>query len=198
MRSADSPAASSSVRLFAAVSVPDSVKQLLSSWCNDIEEQLPFRKWVHEQDYHITLQFLGDTPSERVSAIISALREAAAAAQTFELGMTSLGVFGRPATPSILWAGVEGDLTQLQLLQKSVSQLLEPLGFVPEERRFHPHLTIARNYTGEEPFERSLLDRYNVPAAAAVTWSVDAITLYKSRLQQRPMYEALSVVEFPR
>ncbi len=193
-----SPAAAS-VRLFAAVAVPASVKQALSAWCGDIKEQLPFRKWVHEQDYHITLQFLGDTPADRVPAIVSALHEAAAAAQPFKLELAPLGVFGRRANPSVLWAGVDGDLKPLRLLQREVSRLLEPLGFVPEDRPYAPHLTLARNYAGAAaaPFERSQLDRFTVPASVSVPWTVNAITLYVSRLQQRPMYEILAAAEFP-
>ncbi|SFT29434.1 RNA 2',3'-cyclic phosphodiesterase [Paenibacillus sp. BC26] len=184
------------VRLFAAVSVPDTIKQSLSILCEDIKSELPFRKWAHMDDYHITLQFLGDTPSALIPAISTALREAAAAVPAFELRVDSLGVFGRPIRPSVLWSGVHGDVEQLHKLQQNVAQKLKPLGLMPESRSYNPHLTLARNYAGVESFELSQLGGFKVqtaPSGTPLQWSADAITLYQTHLQRRPMYEAISV-----
>ncbi|MBP3966839.1 RNA 2',3'-cyclic phosphodiesterase [Paenibacillus lignilyticus] len=188
-------ASSEMVRLFAAVSVPDTIKQSLSILCEDIKSELPFRKWAHMDDYHITLQFLGDTPSALVPAISTALREAASV-PAFELRVASLGVFGRPIRPSVLWAGVEGDVEQLHKLQQNVARKLKPLGLMPESRSYNPHLTLARNYAGVESFELSRLSGFKVPttpSGSPLQWTAKAITLYQSHLQRRPMYEAISV-----
>ncbi|SDX96496.1 RNA 2',3'-cyclic phosphodiesterase [Paenibacillus sp. CF384] len=190
----NTPAApAQTVRLFAAVPVPDSIKQSLSIGCEDIKPQLPFRKWAHPADYHITLQFLGDTPIELVPAISAALREAASSVLAFSLHVTSLGVFGRPIRPSVLWADVAGDVEQLHKLQQNVVRVLKPLGLMPESRSYHPHLTLARNYAGESSFEPSQLMGWKLPSGSPLQWQADAITLYQSHLQRRPMYEAVSV-----
>ncbi|WMT42096.1 2'-5' RNA ligase family protein [Paenibacillus sp. D2_2] len=48
-------------RLFIAIPIPSAVKQVIADWCEEQRDQLSFRKWVHQEDYHITVQFLGDT-----------------------------------------------------------------------------------------------------------------------------------------
>lgn len=87
-------------RLFIAVPLPDEVKNRLNDWCQKRQDELKFRKWVHPADYHITVQFLGDTPSSRVQAILEGLREAVSGIEPFQLEAAGIGAFGRPAQPS--------------------------------------------------------------------------------------------------
>jgi 2'-5' RNA ligase len=44
----------------------------------------------------------------------------------------------------VLWAGVDGDLATLRLLQRRLDEKLSHLGYPPEDREFSPHLTLAR------------------------------------------------------
>ncbi|KRE57815.1 RNA 2',3'-cyclic phosphodiesterase [Paenibacillus sp. Soil750] len=183
------------VRLFVAVPVPSETKLAINDWMAEIQPYLPFRKWVHHEDLHITLQFLGDTQSDRVSLLTHTLQEISARSTPLSLRVESLGLFGRPTHPSVLWAGVGGDLTELHNLQQRVADALTPLGFTPEERNFHPHLTLARNYTGTAPFDRNTLRDYPVPSSQhneSLAWNSQGITLYRSHLNNRPMYEAVS------
>jgi 2'-5' RNA ligase len=183
------------VRLFVAVPLPSEIKLVVNDWMNEIKPHLPFRKWVHYEDLHITLQFLGDTLSDRVSLITHTLQEISALTNPLWLRVESLGLFGRPTHPSVLWAGVGGDLTGLHSLQQLVARALTPLGFTPEERAFHPHLTLARNYTGTTHFERDKLSDLPVPSSQLddlLAWKSQGIILYRSHLNKRPMYETIS------
>jgi 2'-5' RNA ligase len=183
-------------RLFVAVPLSSDMKQTLISWSNELKKHFPFRKWVDRDDLHITLQFLGNTPHERIANIEIAIREALALAAPFELVIMALGTFGRPANPSILWAGIGGQTDQLHNLQQLISGRLATIGYKPEERPFHPHLTLARNYNAEEPFDRELLDKFVIPSTPSgdpLHWKTDEIVLYTSHIGRRPsMYEAIS------
>lgn len=48
-------------RLFIAVKVPSNLSELLEKESKKCSAKLKFAKWTHSEDYHITLQFLGDT-----------------------------------------------------------------------------------------------------------------------------------------
>lgn len=46
------------IRLFVAAPLPSSVRLAVSAWQNTLKQELPFAKWVHPDDLHITLHFL--------------------------------------------------------------------------------------------------------------------------------------------
>ncbi|WP_052487041.1 RNA 2',3'-cyclic phosphodiesterase [Gordoniibacillus kamchatkensis] len=126
-----------------------------------------------------------------------ALRQAAEAAAPFELEIAGLGVFGAPARPTILWAGVGGGLAPLAACQRRVEDALAALGYEREARPFRPHVTLARKYSGVAPFPRAELERLaqQLQAGGALRWTARTVVLCRSHLGRTPMYEALA--EFP-
>lgn len=183
------------VRLFVAVPVPSEIKYALANWLEEIKPHMFFRKWVHPEDLHITLQFLGNTPSESVPRINRVLQERIPVSSSLALRLESLGIFGRSIQPSVLWVGVGGDVEGLRNLQVRVADALTPLGFSPEDRKFHPHVTIARDYIGETSFERNKLSTFtmpNSPPEDLLSWKSDEVTLYRSHLSKQPMYQAIA------
>lgn len=107
-------------RLFVGIQLPQDASRELDLWKGSIQQALPFSKWTHPQDVHVTLSFLGDASAETTQELASDLRQLAAAALPLALHAEGLGVFGPPAAPSILWAGVAGDLYALAALQREV------------------------------------------------------------------------------
>ncbi|WP_079420636.1 RNA 2',3'-cyclic phosphodiesterase [Paenibacillus ferrarius] len=162
-----------------------------------MKPHLFFRKWVHHEDLYIKLQFLGNTPSEKVLLIDQVLQELTTVSSPLSLRVESLGFFGRAVQPSVLWAGVGGDVKGLHNLQKQVTYALTLFGFSPEERNFHPHLTLARDHIGRTPFDRNKLSTLTLPNSSLedlLSWKSKEIMLYRSHLNKRPMYEAISFV----
>lgn len=121
-------------RLFIAVPLPDDVKASLATWTNALRAQLPFRKWVHPADYHLTLQFLGPLSQEQLETTLVQVPKAIKPSKPFSLAIHRLGTFGQRRQPRILWAGVSGDREALQQLQHNVVAQLELLG-LPKQRR---------------------------------------------------------------
>ena len=50
--------------------------------------------------------------------------------------------------PRVLWIGLDDPSQALGRLNERLMAALTPLGFPPEERPFHPHLTLARAQNG--------------------------------------------------
>lgn len=97
-------------------------------------------------DFHTTVQFLGDTAEEDVAKIGGALAEAARLVEPVAVSYGGLGAFPTPARARVVWAAVrevdaEGALAELAGL---VGESLAGLGYPPERRAFHPHVTIGR------------------------------------------------------
>lgn len=148
---------SNAKRLFAAVPVPDSIRKTIAAKQQRWQTLAPFRKWTHPDDLHITLVFIGQTEPTQIPSLIHHIRLAASGQPPFTLSLHSIGSFGRPQKPSILWIGVEGDLDRLNRLQRELHNNISQLGFPLDQRPYSPHLTVARQYTGSAPFESTSL-----------------------------------------
>lgn len=176
-------------RLFVAVRLPADVSSRIQEWTAAWKEQVSFRKWVHPQDYHITVQFLGDTSTYRIEELTMALQQVAKEHPSFELRLQDAGIFGASASPRILWAGIGGNLSALEQLQRSVVQKMESFGYVPEDRPYRPHITVSRKFQGDQRFSLDIIGRGPEP----IQWRVQEIVLFRTNLHASPMYEIVGV-----
>ncbi|STO13405.1 2'-5' RNA ligase [[Flavobacterium] thermophilum] len=173
---------------FIAVPLTADAKQAIARFSGDAASSLPFRTWVHEQDYHITLAFLGDVPPERMAPLCEAMNAVAARCAPFSLELAGLGTFGERTAPRIFWQGVKAE-TALNELRREVYEACLALGFSLDRRPFAPHITIARKWQGEAPFQPEAL--HSLPAASAA-FSVPEIVLYRTNMEKTPKYETIA------
>ena len=129
------------VRLFMAVNVP--FPRSLQSVMRTLDAIGRSVLTVAAETSHVTLKFLGDTNSSQLEAIESAMKTAVAEQSRQVIRVEQLGAFPDAERPSVIWAGLSNS-NWLKELAKRLDQLLDPLGFVPESRPYHPHLTLAR------------------------------------------------------
>lgn len=174
-------------RLFIAIPLPQEVKYKLEEWCSEQKTRLDFKKWVHTEDYHITVQFLGDLAPGRLDELLAALTRAAKGIGPLEMEAAGIGSFGRPASPSVLWAGVRGEVAGLESLHSRVTSENRALGFVPEERRFSPHITLARKFREGARLDPAVLQTQ--PDFGR--WTADRLVIYRTHMHKRPMYEVV-------
>ena len=130
------------MRLFVALEIPAAVRDNLATLIEELRNSEPKARWVRPENLHVTLKFLGETPSEKLEAIQNAL-SAVRSEQAVRLDFRGLGFFPNEKRPRVLWAGMDA-LPNVQSLAASIEQALEKLGFPREDREFTPHLTIAR------------------------------------------------------
>ncbi|UUZ93062.1 RNA 2',3'-cyclic phosphodiesterase [Paenibacillus sp. P25] len=185
-------------RLFIAIALPEQIKACLTGFMPELKRELPFQKWVHPEDLHITLKFLGETEPERIESLQEAMIPLAAATGDFRLSLGHLGTFGPKRSPSILWAKIGGETDKLSLLQSEIEEAAARVGFLREERAFKPHLTLARRYQGSEGWQQERLNRLQIPDGVRTVWPAKGLVLYRSHLGRQPMYEPVMKAWFKR
>lgn len=135
------------IRCFVAVDTPGWLKVQLGDLMARLKIHEGGRKvrWVRPDGLHVTLKFLGDVATEKVpqieAAVLSALSEPRLSA--FDLSLSGLGSFGTPNAPHVIWLGLNGNRPALSQLQATIEEALNPLGFLPDQRGFNPHLTLG-------------------------------------------------------
>lgn len=100
-------------------------------------------KWVDPGKLHITLRFLGDTNPEQVEETGRILGETVPRFKSPEVAFRGLGLFRNIRDPRVLWIGMDAG-TILPELKIALDHKLEGIGFPAEDRKFRPHLTLAR------------------------------------------------------
>ena len=122
-------------RLFVALSLPEIVADALST----LQYGVDGARWRPEENFHLTLAFIGEADRHGFNAAVDAL--SAIDAPAFELRLSGVGVFG-DKKPHALWAGAEPS-PELLHLQVKVETALRRAGFNLEKRKFKPHVTLA-------------------------------------------------------
>ena len=132
------------IRAFIAIIPPTTLQQTMAEIRQVFQRlSLPWR-WVPPDHIHLTLRFLGNVPDESVISLLQAIEQASQGQTAFPLRARALGCFPHPARPRVLWVGLDDPSQALGRLNERLIAALTPLGFPPEDRPFHPHLTLAR------------------------------------------------------
>ncbi len=124
------------IRLFVALPIPNSVAAGLML----IQAGVPGARWSTREQLHLTLRFIGEIDGRDANAIDEALASIAAPAYT--LALKGVGEFGGKK-PHSLWAGVD-NAEPVVHLQRKIESVLQRIGLAAEERKFKPHVTLAR------------------------------------------------------
>ena len=130
------------MRLFLAIAIPDEIRSAFAALLKEFRALAPHLKWVHAENLHVTLKFLGETPPEKLAALRSAIA-AIRSSDPVRLEFRGLGFFPNEKRPRVFWAGMEAS-PNLKSLAADVDQSAHRLGFPLEDRPFTPHLTLAR------------------------------------------------------
>jgi 2'-5' RNA ligase len=158
-------------RLFVALPIAEPQADLLL----DLMEGPEALRWVHADNLHLTLRFIGEVDgaaAEDIAAGIAALRSPA-----FDLRLAGAGCFSH-RRHGALWAGV-APREPLAALAQKVERAVQAAGLPAETRAYHPHVTLAR-WSGSKPAIESWLQRH--AELSSPTWRVDRLVLFESRL----------------
>jgi 2'-5' RNA ligase len=178
------------IRTFIAMEIPRSVKKTLSTYIRDISGGSWDYKWVSRDNLHITIAFLGVTTYDDIHHINSALERAATLHTPFQARLGKIGTFG-----SVIWVGLsEGDEECSEIYQVLKTELLMA-NFRLDDRRFHPHITLARSRRRMTPEEKKAFETNEPPEP--LEFSIQGVTLFESKLNPKgPEYIPLKKVVF--
>lgn len=171
---------------FLAIPLPNEVKQQLHAFIS--EWKAPFRLFVHEADYHITLAFLGRATETERKQIAALMPDVIQRHRVFSLQLSEVYSFGS----RILWYGVKEEPCLFSLRQ-DVYDVCRQIGFSLDARPFTPHITLAKKWNGSFPFSLETYPRKM--EGEDVCFFVNDVVLYETHLNETPKYKPL--MRFP-
>lgn len=180
-----------STHFFFAVSLPEEVKKELHKQCLSIQEKFLFRRWVHQEDYHMTLAFLGEASGDKLEKAKRLVMTELDGQQAFPLQINQLGFFGQKDSPRIFWANTAEE-ERLNTIRDIVFSACLEAGFKLETRPFKSHITLARKWAGSHPFEMDYLKDTNPFAKAPLIFQAKEVVLYQTHIDRVPKYEKIA------
>jgi len=177
-------------RLFIAAPLPGPVVDHLGHLLEDLSSRdLPVR-WTATNALHLTLQFIGEVPTERAELLRMSFANAAPKSGQIKLKTGQLGVFPNEKRPRIVWIGLEGQTDRLNALRREMAAMLDRLGIATEQQSFKPHLTLGRARDSvDQLFPYQLNEALNANsiqeiAAHPIDFTISEVVLFRSHLEK--------------
>lgn len=131
------------MRLFAAIRPPADAHEATVRQLRELRALSWPVRWVRDEGLHLTLKFFGEVADDRLDTIVEMMGFCVARMTPMTMAVSGAGVFPFPSKPRILRLDVEAG-PDLELLQDRIERGGETIGFQPEGRPFHPHITLGR------------------------------------------------------
>lgn len=149
--------------------------------------------WVHPQNMHVTLKYIGDWRPHRLEELIRALNRVELN-MDLTVQLAGLGFFPHARDPRVFWAGAE-NTPALRQLASRVDAEVHPLGIAPEVRPYQPHVTLGR-IRERQPLEDFHSAIEELPSREFGAISPDRFVLFESTITPTgAIYRRLA--EFP-
>ena len=140
--------------------------------------------WARSDALHLTVRFFAEIDEAHTTALRDRLSERLTASTSIDVPLARVGGFPRLAAPRVLWLGPpeawidspEG--ARLTRIAQAVDLACDSLGMPGEDRRWNPHITLARVKDGERAVGNAV--RHGGALAPGPTLRADHVTLYKS------------------
>lgn len=185
-------------RLFVGVPIPPEPLAACRALIDQVRDgplgRIP--RWVHDENLHLTIRFLGDTPPDLTPHVALAVRDALADTAAFDVILSGAGLFPGIRKPRAMWLGIEQGAPELGAIADALDAPLDPLGWPPDDRPYRPHLTVAR-LDASSPAQG--LAAAEALETAAIGWRAafraSEVVLFRSHLGGGPpRYEPLETV----
>jgi len=175
--------------VFIAIELEQAVKEQIHRYVREaVKPACSGGRWVDKDNYHLTLKYIGEADEKEIDELHLLLRDVAGGRSGFRLVTGSLGAFGdlRGGKARVLWLDTMGDTESLAHLRRDIENRAVAAGF-KAERRFSPHITLARDVLLQgRPEDMGKMH----PAVIDVT----SVSLMESRLEKgRRVYLPLAV-----
>ena len=158
------------MRLFTAIQFSDSIKQNLEEIVTSLKKEAGQGNFTLTENLHLTLVFIGE--SNRVESIQQCMEQTNFPSMLLEF--KEFGKFKRK-DGDIYWLGMVANPVLIQL-QNALQKNLLRAGFLIEERKFKPHLTLGRQVIVPPGFDLLTFERKIPPISVPVA----KISLMKS------------------
>lgn len=132
------------VRLFFCLELSAEVKRAIAAVAKRCQKALGGGSWVPEENYHLTVRFLGEVEDGKLPDLLSLGADVARKVSPFSLALEVLGGFPSSKRARVLWVGPKEESPEFLRLVELTEESLQRLGFPPEGKGALPHVTLAR------------------------------------------------------
>jgi RNA 2',3'-cyclic 3'-phosphodiesterase len=153
----------------------DLPRDRLAGYLDTCRAIAPGFRWVAPDSLHLTVRFLGRVEAGPLDSLAAALRSLTV--EPFPVSLGGPGTFGRGSAVRVVWLGLAAGNDELSRLAAEVEARSAAVGFEPEARPYHPHLTLARSRQRRGERLPELPPPPELPG-----WMVTGFRLYRSRL----------------
>lgn len=175
------------VRSFVALPLPEDLSILLGDEASRIayQDKSNHVRWVDEQNYHVTLAFLGEIELSQIDNLATELDHFLQPGEV-QLELSHLSPF--PESSPKLIAAILNKTGSLLSVYEQTKKALYSAGIQIEKRKFMPHVTLGRYRTSARRRQMISSNLFNTHA------QTNSVVIYESILtangaEYRPMYE---------
>lgn len=129
------------IRSFVALEVEEPARSALIAYLAELRVAEGVA-WTRPENLHVTLKFLGGVAPDRLGELTEPLAAVARGCVVFPVAYAGVGAFPSLVRPATLWVGAQA--SALGPLARGVDDASARIGVAPEERPFHPHVTLGR------------------------------------------------------
>lgn len=127
------------MRLFIAIQFDDAILDALTDLQDDLRAYGIRGYYTKRENLHMTLAFIGEYGNS--DAVLDAMDEVAFT--PFDIRLSGVGVFHQ-----LFWAGIEENV-ELSDYVKHLRRELASRGIPYDRKRFSPHITLVRKFSGD-------------------------------------------------
>lgn len=168
------------MRFFIALEIPDESKQELKEVQSQLAEFIPNIRLTNPEKLHLTIAFIGEQPETLKTDLAKLITEAIKDIPPFTVSPGIIDGFPNIHKPNTIWMGVNGQLDYLLVIRERVKDRLTNLGLVTDERRFVPHITLAKANGNIELSENQEQQVQNVSLKHYSPIKIASIKLFES------------------
>lgn len=132
------------MRLFIGIGLPEECRGSIADALSPLRTKEVPVSWTPPRNLHVTLKFLGEVPAGRVEELAGLMDRAGRDIPPFGVRVEGAGAFPTLRAPRVLWIGIREPLELVGKLHQNMENVLSGAGFPPDERPFHPHVTVGR------------------------------------------------------
>lgn len=183
------------LRTFLAVELPGTIQKKIGEVQKDLKSSGADVRWVSPGNIHLTLKFFGNIEESVIQNIVQSIEGPLQDTSPFCLKVQGMGAFPNLKNPRVIWIGLQEGKEGIISIQKQLERAFERIGFQPEDRPFHPHLTLGRvkSNRGKNELVRGM-EGYKEEFG---NFQVEKVILFKSDLRPMgPIYTTLREIRF--
>lgn len=132
------------MRFFIALEIPEESRAQIEQVQEKLKQLVPEARLTEPDKLHLTLAFVGEQPDNLKDRLLEIINEAALDIPPFEITPAYIDGFPHLHIAHILWIGIKGDIDKLYKLKHRLKDRLENLHLITDERRYVPHIAIAK------------------------------------------------------